>query len=81
MLLQAWVAWDAQPGAIATAHAMADACGTAARELGYSHMRLRDLLIGARRHGLSRPEAIDQAGPTILEAQRAGNGGVHDPAS
>jgi hypothetical protein len=73
-LLRAWTAWDTQPGAVATAHTMEDACQAAARELGCGCAHLRDLLSSARRAGLSRPAAIDHAQTTILGGRSQRNG-------
>lgn len=73
-LLRAWAAWDSQPGVIATAHAMEDACQAAARELGCPCTRLRGLLSAGRRAGVSRVAATNHAERAIQGELSGGNG-------
>ena len=61
-LLQAWLAWDAQPRSAGTAHAMEDACGAAARELGWTSSQLRDRLSVERRAGRTHRQALERLG-------------------
>jgi hypothetical protein len=58
-LLDAWAAWDAKPGAQATANEMVDAVRLAAGELSISALAFHDALAAARRIGMDRAQALD----------------------